>query len=176
MLTNFFNLIGDNISYTAVIVSGVILFNFSFYYFWKHSSIFGNDILSPINTSNSSLFEPSTLSSEASSLISRSSSLSSGSTTMQLTPTVSSNSHSNFLSTQFQFHNYNPNWFFDLTRQLKAKDAFNTLNEQDFNNISLEYCRSIVDKFPNQMYMGWCIIIPSLKRADSVLSIPYLWL
>jgi hypothetical protein len=81
--------------------------------------------------------------------------LSSG-TAMQLTPTVSSSSMSNYLSpnsgtSQFQFHNYNPNWFFDLTRQLKAKEAFSTLNEQGINNFSLEYCRSIVDKFPNEM-------------------------
>ena len=142
MLTNFFNFISDNITYTAAIVSGVTLFNFSFYCLCTKSiplgfkTIFlGNDILSPINTSSS-------LSSEASSLISRSSSLSSGSAEMQLTPTVSSSSTSSYLTSQFQFHDYNPTWFLDLTRQLKAKEALYTLNEQGINNISLEYCRS----------------------------------
>jgi hypothetical protein len=113
MINNLFDFVSNNITYTAVIVSGVSLINYSFVYFWKHSSIFGNDILSPISTPNSSLFEPSTLSSG---------------TAMQLTPTVSSSSMSNYLSpnygtSQFQFHNYNPNWFFDLTRQLKATEA-----------------------------------------------------
>jgi hypothetical protein len=56
MINNFFDFVSNNITYTAVIVSGVSLINYSFYYFWKHSSIFGSDILSPINTSNSSLF------------------------------------------------------------------------------------------------------------------------
>lgn len=117
MINNLFDFVSNNITYTAVQaygqVSGVSLINYSFVYFWKHSSIFGNDILSPISTPNSSLFEPSTLSSG---------------TAMQLTPTVSSSSMSNYLSpnygtSQFQFHNYNPNWFFDLTRQLKATEA-----------------------------------------------------
>ena len=106
MLTNFFNFIGDNITYTAAIVSGVTLFNFSFYCLLTKSIplgfntlFFGSDILSPINTS-------SYLSSGSSSLLSGSSSLSSGSTAMQLTPTVSSSSTPSYLSSQFQFHYY----------------------------------------------------------------------
>ena len=109
MLTNFFNFIGDNITYTAAIVSGVTLFNFSFYCLLTKSIPLGfktiffySDILTPINTSSSLISR----SSDASSLISRSSSLSSGSTAMQLTPTVSSSSTSSYLSPQFQFHNY----------------------------------------------------------------------
>ena len=70
---------------------------------------------------------------------------------MQLTPTVSSSSTSSYLTSQFQFHDYNPTWFLDLTRQLKAKEALYRLNEQGINDISLEYCRTVVDKFPNEM-------------------------
>ena len=109
MLTNFFDFISNNISYTAAIVCGVSLFNYSFYCLCSKSIplgfktiIFGNDILTPLNTSSSLISR----SSDASSLISRSSSLSSGSTAMQLTPTVSSSSTSSYLSPQFQFHNY----------------------------------------------------------------------
>jgi hypothetical protein len=86
--------------------------------------------------------------------------LSSG-TAMQLTPTVSSSSMSNYLSpnsgtSQFQFSNYNPTWYLDLTRQLKAKEIFDLLpewieNSRRIGPYTIEECRTIIDHFSLQM-------------------------